>query len=119
MPTMLTATIADDEKQQILGALITAAFPLHSGKPVLDFTRALFEAAMVDDAVEERRVDEKEVGMNGGFGEAQACKALARAYALLIKQGEQANAEELRGIALGRFTGDTWEENVRAVESGW
>ncbi|KAF2159556.1 hypothetical protein M409DRAFT_30031 [Zasmidium cellare ATCC 36951] len=119
MPTKLPATIPDGEQQQILSALVTAAFILHSGQPVLDFTRALFEAAVVDEAVEERWVDEKEVGMNGGFGEAQACKALARAYALLIKQDEKNNADELKGIALSRFTGDTWEENVRAVESGW
>lgn len=119
MPTKLPSTIPAKTQQAILNALITASFTLHAGKAVLDLARALFETVSVEEAISERRVDEKEMGMNGGWGEGQACKSLARAVVLLEQQGEEANAEQVKKVALGHFTGDMWEENVKAVRAGW
>lgn len=119
MPTKLPSTIPGIVQEQVLNMLITAAFTLHSGKDVLDFARELFETNTVEQAIEERRVDEKEVGTNGSYGEGYACTSLARAHALLAEQGEGENAEELKKVALGRFTKDVWEENMRAIQHGW
>ena len=118
MPTKVETTIPAMQQQQILNALVAAAFTLHSGKAVLDFARAIFETLRVEDMIQERKGDEKHVGMNGGWGEGQACKSLARAYGLLVENGEEVNAKELKEVALGRFTKETWEENLRSVQSG-
>ncbi|KAK4508795.1 hypothetical protein PRZ48_002534 [Zasmidium cellare] len=119
MPTKISTSVPNGVQERILYALIAAAFTLHSGKPVLNFARAVFEPVSVEDAVKERQEDEKEVGMNGDFGQGQACKALARAHALLVEHSEEANAKELKEVALGRFTRDMWEDSVRFISEGW
>lgn len=120
MPTILPNSIADDAKDQILNALVTAGCTLHSGTSVLDFTRGLFGGALVEDAIKERKEEEKvHMGMNGGFGEGPACKALARAYVLLAEAREEQNAVELEVLALEKFVKVDWEENVQQVRDGW
>lgn len=98
---------------------VCASFGLHSGgRAVLDFAKVLFGNVPVANAVEERKEDEKSVGMNGNFGESGARTALARAFFLLIEQGEDANAEDLKKIAMTRFVKADFEEQVEKIREG-
>lgn len=106
-------------KLQILDALICAAFELHSGgRAVLECAKVLFGNVPVANAVEEREEDEKNVGMNGHWGESGAFTALARAYFLLIEHGEDANAEEVKKIAMSRFIKAGFEAQVAKIREG-
>lgn len=118
MATALPASIPVQANETILNALVTAAFILHSGKAVLDFTQALFDEVSVEEAIAERKMDEKAVGINGGFGEGQSCKALVRAHVIPGEHGKERNAEGLKKVTLGHFTRDVWEENLRVVQQG-
>lgn len=66
-----------------------------------------------------RKEDEKAIGVNGGFGESGALASLARAYQLLVDQGEAANADELKSIALHRFIKLDFEAAVDKIRAGW
>lgn len=120
MPTNISPTMPAFSKNQLLESLVCASFGLHSGgKAVLDLAKIFFGNVPVANAVEERKEDEKSVGMNGDYGESGARTALARAYFLLIEHGEDANAEDLKKIAISRFVKADFEEQVEKIREGW
>ncbi|KXT11488.1 hypothetical protein AC579_2410 [Pseudocercospora musae] len=120
MAKEISSSVPEATQQQIADTLVAAAFVLHSGgKAVTDFAKAVVGDSKVDSSIEDRKEDEKMVGANGAFGEGGACTSLARAYAMLLDQGESENAEELKRIALGRFLKEQFTGEVDNVRSGW
>ncbi|EME89080.1 uncharacterized protein MYCFIDRAFT_193085 [Pseudocercospora fijiensis CIRAD86] len=113
MAKEISSTVSEAAQQQIADTLVAASFILHSGgKAVTDFAKTVVGDSKVDSSIEDRKADEKMIGTNGAFGEGGACTSLARAYAMLLDQGESENAEELKRIALGRFLKDQFTGEV-------
>ena len=141
MAKEISSTVPEATQQQIADTLVAASFVLHSGgKAITDFAKVVVGDSKVDSSIQDRKViepctsssphphvdtdaptqeDEKMVGTNGAFGEGGACTSLARAYAMLLDQGESENAEELKRIALGRFLKEQFTGEVEKVRSGW
>ncbi|KXT00236.1 hypothetical protein AC578_1228 [Pseudocercospora eumusae] len=120
MAKEISSAVPEGTKQQIADTLVSASFVLHSGgKTVTEFAKVVVGDSKVDASIEHRKEDEKMIGANGAFGEAGACTSLARAYAMLLDQGERDNAEELKKIALGRFLKEHFTGEVDKVRSGW
>ncbi|KAK1808324.1 hypothetical protein LTR12_017321 [Friedmanniomyces endolithicus] len=117
MPTALQNP-TQDAQNTILTPLIDAHLNGHLGNDVFDFATILFGTAATEQAVSEGKEERREAMPANGALVMMVCRSLMRAYVYLRKQGEEANAEELRAIADKHYSRETVDAEMVEVIMG-
>ncbi|KAK0315336.1 hypothetical protein LTR01_000633 [Friedmanniomyces endolithicus] len=118
MPTALS-NHTQETRNTILTPLIDAHLNGHLGNDILDFATIFFGTAATEQVVTEGKEERREALPANGALVMMVCRSLMRAYVSLRKQGEEANAEELRAIADRHYSRETVDAEMVEVIMGW
>ncbi|KAK0366598.1 hypothetical protein LTR91_003283 [Friedmanniomyces endolithicus] len=117
MPTALS-NHTQETRNAILTPLIDAHLNGHLVNDILDFATILFGTAAAEHTVTEGKEERREALPANGALVMMVCRSLMRAYVSLRKQGEDANAEELRSIADKHYSRETVDAEMAEVIMG-
>lgn len=99
--------------------LVTAHLNGHLGTDVEDFGKVVFGADTFEQAVKDRKAEMEGMQTNGSHGSTGVCTSMMRSFVVLKGLGEDANAEELKKIAVQHFTRDVADAELARVQAGW